>query len=187
MRFLFEDAIRPKAPVQAAVADIHTAEWLQSAPYAATVAEDARGPLVGFLGATHTLLIVSGGIFFADEERSLSPVMIDLPQGTVHVGLLGFRGPAFNGSSGTVDPGNQRIWFSTNQVGRGFGSQILGEKDEVKPGFSVICNQLQTVGCFQTDQVLALSDRQILVGFSRGSEYQVSAVDVGSGTPEIQR
>ena len=180
-----EDTLRPKAAVQVAVADIQTARWLQSAPYAATVAEDARGPLVGFLGATHTLLIVSSGTFFPAEERSLLyPVMIDLPQGTVHVGMLGFRGPAFNGSSGTVDPGNRRIWFSTKDDGCGLGSQILGEKDEVKPGPSVRGNQLRAAGCFHTEQILAISDSQLMVGFSQANEYKVSAVVAGSGTLE---
>jgi hypothetical protein len=180
-----ENTLRPKAPVQVAVADVHTAKWLQSAPYAATVAEDARGPLVGFLGATHTLLIVSGGTFFPDEERSLLyPVMIDLPQGTVHVGLVGFRGPAFNGSSGTVDPVNRTVWFSTKQDGCGLGSQILGEKDEVKPGPSVRGDQLRASGCAQTDGVLAFSESQLMVGFSQASEYKISAINARDGKLE---
>jgi hypothetical protein len=178
-----EDAVHPHANVQVAVADLQTGKWLQSAPYAATVAEDARGPLVGFLGDTHSLLLMSEGTYFPDEERSLLyPVMIDLPQGAVHVGLLGFPGPAFSPASGSVDGRNRKVWFSSRQDACGFGSQVLGDKDEVKPGASTKGEALRAQGCLQADHVLALTSSELIVGFSIASAYRIAAVDAGSGT-----
>lgn len=181
-----EDTARPHANPRVVVADLHAGKWLRDTPYAATVAEDARGPLVGFLGDTHTIWLMSGGTYFPDEERALLyPVLIDLPDGMVHVGLLGFRGPAFNSANGAVDGRNRQVWSSALQDACGFSSQPLGEKDEVKPGAILKGDALRAQGCSQPSHVLALTERRLLVAFSVANTYRITRVDADGGTSPI--
>lgn len=177
-----EDTLRLHAQVQVAVADLRAGKWMQATPYAAAIAEDARGPFRGFLGEHTSLLVMANGTYFPDEERSLIyPVLIQVPEGSVNTGLIGYRGPAFTHETGTLDPGNARIWFPGRQDVCGFQSVVLDMKDVGTSGPSIKGDPLRAAGCLQTDLVLAPSANNLIVGFPKANEYLVATLDVATG------
>ena len=178
-----EDKLHSYAHVQVAAADVHTGKWLQSTPYAAALADDARGPLVGFLGTTHTAMVMSGGTFFPDEVRSLIyPVFIELPEGKVHTTLVPINGPPFTSGSGAVDTAGSRIWSQTKQGKCNYLSVVLDGKVDAKPGPEIPGDQLRSAGCEQPALVVAPSPDALVIGFEKGNQFVVLAADVSSGS-----
>lgn len=176
-----EDQVHPRAQVQIAVAHARTGKWLRDKPLPASLAEDARGPLAGFMGATHTLFVMSGGTYFSDEERSLLyPVFMELPKGAVHTGLFGYSGPAFTTASGAIGPSSQRVWFPAKQDACGLRSMLLDSKADAKAGASFKGSQLRADGCVQTELVVGASSDLLIAGFSKANTFVLATMQVDS-------
>jgi len=177
-----EDQLHAYAHVQVAVADVRTGKWLQSAPYTAHLADDARGPLLGFLGDSHTLLLLSRGTNFPDERRSLLyPVFLTLPDGKVRTGLVPTSGPPFTYTSGAVDVTGGHVWFLATNDTCGFQSLLVDPKADLKPSPPVKGEQLRAAGCAQPELVFAPSPNLLISGFSKANQFIVDAVDLNTG------
>lgn len=180
-----EDKLHPYAPVQIAVANAGLGKWLQPMPYTASLAMDARGPLVGFLDKRHTLFVLSSGTYFPGESRSLLyPVLIDLPSGAVHLGLIPVTGAPFGSATGAVNPPGGAVWVSATGDRCGFQAMRLNANFDGEPGATRAGDRLRALGCSQPDLVFACADNEIVVGFEKANQFILAALGAQAGTPQ---
>ena len=93
-------------------------EWLTPKPVSIRVAEDSRGPLLGFIGDTHTILMVQPGEYSPSDDRTtVFVVNIDPFEHKAKTSALAVAGKYVLGVSVVPELSADKLWVVEGEDG----------------------------------------------------------------------